>query len=162
MAGKSKSGKKISAGILMYRFIHENAEVLLVHPGGPYFAKKDEGHWSIPKGEPDDGEDLLAAAKREFEEETGLKAEGEFIELGSIIQKGGKEVHGWGVKGDKPENHNHTANLVKIEWPLRSGKKISFPEVDKAEFFSIDEAKKKIKEAQIPLIERLEEYLISL
>ncbi len=148
----------------MYRFVNENAEVLLVHPGGPYFAKKDEGNWSIPKGEPDDGEDLLVAAIREFDEETGLKAEagGEFIELGSIIQKGGKEVYGWALQGDFPENHNHTANLVKIEWPPRSGEKISFPEVDKAEFFNVSDAKNKIKEAQIPLIERLEEYLNTL
>ncbi len=155
--------KKQSAGLMMYRINNNTPEILLAHPGGPFFAKKDDGHWTIPKGEPDDNEDLLPAAKREFEEETGIKPGAlsgvEFIELGSITQKGGKEVFGWAFEGTLPAEYKHTCNTVRLEWPPRSGKFQDFPEVDKVEFFNLDEAKKKIKEAQIPLIEKLEEHL---
>ncbi|MCI0715787.1 MAG: NUDIX domain-containing protein [Chlorobi bacterium] len=150
--------KRTSAGLLMYRIKNGAAEVLLAHPGGPYFAKKDGGHWSIPKGEPDD-EDLIIAAMREFNEETGLIAQGDFIPLGSIIQKGGKEVHAWAVEGDFLPGFVHTCNTVEIEWPPRSRKFIEFPEIDKIEFFTAEDAKKKIKTTQIPFIERLLEYL---
>jgi predicted NUDIX family NTP pyrophosphohydrolase len=159
MANKPSTKKRTSGGILLYRFKNDVLVVLLAHSGGPFFAKKDEGHWSIPKGEPNEGEILFDAAKREFEEETGIKPEGNFIELGSITQKGGKEVSAWAVEGDVPDGHNHTANLVTLEWPPRSGKKITFPEVDKIEFFDIETAKKKIKDTQIPFIERLLIYL---
>jgi predicted NUDIX family NTP pyrophosphohydrolase len=143
----------------MYRRINGILEILIVHSGGPFFKNKDLGHWSIPKGEPDENEDLLLTAIREFEEETGFKPEGEFISLGSITQKGGKEVFAWAVEGDMPLEHVHTSNFVELEWPPRSGKLIRFPEVDKIEFCDLIKARQKIKEAQIPLIERLEKYL---
>jgi|SRR4030095_11010597 len=151
--------KRVSAGLLMYRKKGNDVEVLLAHPGGPFFAKKDEGHWTIPKGEPDDAEDLLITARREFEEETGINPEGNFIPLDSIIQKGGKEVFAWAFEGNIPDGFVHKCNTVKIEWPPRSGKIKDFPEVDRVEFFSVELAKLKIKEAQIPLIERLLQYI---
>ncbi len=151
---------KISAGILMYRIDNGKFEVLLAHPGGPYFKNKDEGHWTIPKGEPNEDEkDLLDVAKREFEEETGINPHGNFIELGTIMQKNGKIVHAWAVEGNLPKDFIHTCNRIEIEWPPKSGKKILFPEVDRIEFFEVNEAKKKNKETQIPLIERLEKNL---
>lgn len=154
--------KRVSAGILMYRMLNGELEVLLAHPGGPFFAKKDDGHWSIPKGEPDDDEDLLITAMREFKEETGMTAAGNFVELGSIVQKGGKEVFGWAVEGTLPEGFVHTCNEFEMEWPPRSGKFVNFPEIDKIEFFTAAKAKEKVKAAQIPLIERLEEHLSKL
>jgi predicted NUDIX family NTP pyrophosphohydrolase len=153
------SAKRLSAGLIMYRQIDEKLEVFLAHPGGPYFFKKDEKHWSIPKGEPDEGEELLHAAIREFREETGLTPEGKYIELGSIMQKGGKEVHAWAFEGNLPEGYVHTCNTFKVEWPPHSGKYVNFPEVDKVGFFDSQTAKEKIKETQIPLIEKLEEIL---
>jgi predicted NUDIX family NTP pyrophosphohydrolase len=151
--------KRISAGLLMYRIQNGALEVLLAHPGGPYFAKKDNGHWSIPKGEPDIDEDLLVTAMREFKEETGIIPAGDFIPLGAITQKGGKEVHAWAVEGGFPPGFVHECNEIEIEWPPRSGKFIEFPEIDKIEFFSVKDAMEKIKPAQIPLIIRLEEHL---
>jgi len=156
-----KSKKRQSAGILMYKIHDGKPEFLLAHPGGPYFAKKDDGHWSIPKGEPDEGEDLLMAAVREFREETGINVTGDFIPLGSIVQKGGKEVFAWGVEGDFPKDYVHTCNFVDIEWPPGSDNFDEFPEIDKVEFFDEETSKKKIKAAQIPLIERLIEGLRS-
>jgi predicted NUDIX family NTP pyrophosphohydrolase len=153
--------KKLSAGLLMYRLHDGKPEVLLAHPGGPFFAKKDAGHWTIPKGEPDENEDLFITAKREFTEETGITPSGDFIELGSIIQKGGKEVFAWAFEGNLDDNFVHSCNTVKLEWPPRSGNFKDFPEVDKVEFFNAGDAKKKIKEAQIPFIERLEEKLVT-
>lgn len=147
--------KKISAGLLMYRIVNNEPEFFLAHPGGPYFHKKDNGHWSIPKGEPDDGEDLLKTALREFKEETGIDPAGEFIELGSITQKGGKVVYAWGFKGDLPENYEHSCNTFFEEWPPKSGRFVKFPEVDKVSFFSEKDAKEKIKSTQIPLIDKL-------
>jgi predicted NUDIX family NTP pyrophosphohydrolase len=151
--------KRQSAGLIMYRIKNGEPEVFLAHPGGPYFNKKDDGHWSIPKGEPDEAENLLVTAMREFKEETGITPVGEFIPLGSIIQKGGKEVHGWAFEGELSESYVHTCNMFEEEWPPHSGEFREFPEVDKVGFFSINEAKKKIKGAQIPLIDRLLEYL---
>jgi len=139
----------------MYRIKDGNIEILLAHPGGPYFAKKDEGHWSIPKGEPDEGEDLLITAIREFKEETGINVSGDFIPLGSIIQKGGKEVFAWAVEGDLPKDFVHECNVIDIEWPPGSDNFEEFPEIDKVGFFELETAKKKIKEAQIPLLEAL-------
>ncbi len=152
--------KRLSAGILMYRLNNGELEVFLVHPGGPYFAKKDEDHWSIPKGEPDDDDnELLVTAIREFKEETGITPVGDFVSLGSITQKGGKEVHAWAVEGALPEGYVHECNYFEMEWPPNSGKDEEFPEVDKAEFFKLDKAKQKIKAAQIPLLDRLTDHL---
>lgn len=148
-------GKKISAGLVMYRLNKDEPEFFLAHPGGPYFNKKDDGHWSIPKGEPDEGEDLLITAMREFKEETGITPLGNFIPLGSIVQKGGKEVFAWGFMSDLPANYIHECNMFEEEWPPHSGKYAEFPEVDKVAFFNFEEAKVKIKAAQIPLLERL-------
>lgn len=152
--------KRISAGLLMYRFNRHVLEVLLAHPGGPFFRNKDDGSWSIPKGEPGDGEaELLETAKREFEEETGITPEGSFIPLGSILQKGGKTVYGWAFEGTLPDGFVHKCNSFETEWPPRSGKKMKFLEIDKVGFFEPQKAKIKIKQTQVPLIERLEEIL---
>ena len=146
---------KQSAGILLYRIKSNDLEVFLVHPGGPFWAKKDEGAWSIPKGEFEDEEDPLAAAKREFEEETGLKISGEFIELHPVKQKSGKMVYAWAVEGDV-DPLKIKSNEFEIEWPPKSGKMKSFPEIDKAAWFNLTEAKKKIITAQTGLIKELE------
>ena len=151
---------RVSAGLLMYRVKDNTLEVLLAHPGGPFFRNKDDGHWSIPKGEPSDEEsDLLETAKREFEEETGITPSGEFIPLGSIVQKGGKTVYGWAFESDLPKDFVHKCNSFETEWPPHSGKKMMFLEIDKVEFFTADKAKKKIKQAQVKLIENLQDYL---
>jgi predicted NUDIX family NTP pyrophosphohydrolase len=146
---------KVSAGILLYRITSDQLQIFLIHPGGPFFRNKDDGTWSIPKGEYIEGEeDPLAAAKREFEEETGQKIDGKFIPLEPITQKGGKKVYAWAVKGDI--NHEVIqSNLFEIEWPPRSGKKQTFPEVDKAGWFDTETAKARINIAQIDLIENL-------
>lgn len=152
---------RVSGGILLFRRTAGGLEVLLAHPGGPYFKDRDEGHWTIPKGEPDPGEALADAAAREFEEETGLSLPvGSMIELGSIVQKGGKVVHAWGVEGDiQPELARSTT--IEIEWPPRSGRMQTFPEIDRVAWFAPPEARRRIKEAQIPLIDRLEAALTS-
>lgn len=147
--------KRVSAGLLMYRIKEGLPEIFLAHPGGPYFHKKDDGHWSIPKGEPEIEEDLIVTAMREFKEETGINPVGNLIPLGSILQKGGKEVHAWGFESDLPPNYVHECNFFEEEWPPNSGEYREFTEVDKVGFFSIEEAKQKIKAAQIPLIDRL-------
>lgn len=143
-----------SAGILLYRMRNKFLEVFLVHPGGPFWAKKDEGAWSIPKGEFDDDEDALTAARREFKEETGIGIKGNFIELSPIKQKSGKFVYAWAVEGDIDPSQIRS-NEFEMEWPPRSGKKRSFPEVDKAAWFAPDEAEKKINGAQSALIREL-------
>jgi predicted NUDIX family NTP pyrophosphohydrolase len=146
---------KVSAGLLLYRVRDERLEVLLVHPGGPFWAKKDLGSWTIPKGEIVPGEDPLAGAIREFEEELGFAPQGKFLPLGMVSQKGGKNVHAWALEG----NCNPTAlksNTFTIEWPPHSRRMQEFPEVDRAEFFGIDEAKKKINQAQVNLLLELE------
>lgn len=150
---------KISAGLLMYFLKNDELKIFLVHPGGPFFAKKDDGFWGIPKGLIDEGENLLDAAKREFEEETGLKPEGEFIELGKVEQKGGKTVYAWafGCKSDEP--FEIKCNTFPLEWPPKSGKYITIPEVDKGEFFSEETARRKINSAQEAFIDRLKEKL---
>lgn len=148
-----------SAGLLVYRIRNDNLEVLLAHPGGPFFQKKDEGVWTIPKGLPEKGEALEQAAVREFREETGLEVKGELISLGEVKQKGGKLVHAWAVEGDVPEGFLLKSNLFEMEWPPRSGKMSQFPEMDKAEFFSLGEAKVKINPAQITFIDRLKKLL---
>lgn len=145
---------KQSAGILLYRMINNVLEVFLVHPGGPFFKNKDEGSWSIPKGEFLDDEEALSAAIREFEEETGQPIDGNFISLGSIRQKSGKTVYAWGVEGDI-DHQTIFSNTCEIEWPPRSGKKITIAEVDRAAWFNVDEAKRKINPAQTELIDNL-------
>jgi predicted NUDIX family NTP pyrophosphohydrolase len=145
---------KQSAGILLYRKPSALLEVFLVHPGGPYFVKKDLGVWSIPKGEFEPDEDPLEAAKREFEEETGQAINGEFLPLQSITQKGGKVVHAWAVKGDI-DRETVISNTFKIEYPYKSGKWITIPEVDRGAWFDVDTAKTKINLAQAALVEEL-------
>ncbi len=146
---------KRSAGLLMYRRAGPDISVLLVHPGGPFWAKKDLGAWSIPKGEYAEGEDPLAVARREFEEETGTRPQGEFRPLGEIIQAGGKRVSVWAVEGDfDPEKL--VSNTFELEWPPRSGRKARFAEVDRAGWFSLTEAREKILAGQRPFIDRLE------
>ena len=147
--------KKLSAGLLMYRRRNGVVEILLAHPGGPFFRNKDAGSWTIPKGEPADGEDLLAAAIREFAEETGLNPPGPFTALEPVRQKAGKVVHAWAFEGDcDPEAI--VCNEASIEWPPRSGRRISFPEIDQAKFFALDAARKRINAAQVGLLEQLE------
>ena len=139
----------------MFLRAKEGLQVLLVHPGGPYFQKKDDGVWTIPKGEVAEGEDLLARARTEFEEEVGIAPSGDWIELGSVTQKGGKTVHAWAFEGDLPDDFELKSNTFQLEWPPRSGKMQTFPEVDKATFFSVDEARRKMNIAQTVFIDRL-------
>jgi predicted NUDIX family NTP pyrophosphohydrolase len=143
-----------SAGILLYRRTNQQPEFFLVHPGGPFWKGKDKGAWSIPKGEYPEDEEPLAAAKREFEEETGTNIKGKFIELQPVKQKGGKLVLAWAVEGDIDAN-SIVSNSYKIEWPYKSGKFQSFPEVDKAGWFAETEAKQMINPAQAELIDDL-------
>lgn len=145
---------KTSAGILLYKRKDGVLHVFLVHPGGPFFAKKDAGAWSVPKGEIDEGEDALAAAKREFEEETGCRPEGEFIPLSEVTQKSGKIVRAWAVEGDC-DAQTIRSNTFTLEWPPRSGRMREFPEVDRAGWFTVGAAKEKINPAQIALLEEL-------
>lgn len=149
---------KTSAGILFYRFQKNKLQVLLVHPGGPYWVKKDKGAWTIPKGEAVAGEKLLEAAIRETEEETGVKVQGKFIELTSLRQISGKIIYAWALQSD----FNATAiksNTFEMEWPPKSGKKKLFPEIDKAAWFDTEEAKDKIIADQVPFIIELENTL---
>jgi len=144
-----------SAGLLMYHFRNGKLEVLLVHPGGPYFRKKDEGAWSIPKGLMEKDEEPLSAALREFEEETGIKPAGPYLDLGTVRQKSGKIVHAWAFQGDWDSSRPIHSNEFEMEWPPHSGKKQRFPEIDRAGFFTPEEAKKKINPAQAAFIDRL-------
>jgi predicted NUDIX family NTP pyrophosphohydrolase len=153
-----KSGRT-SAGILLWRERVGRLEVLLGHPGGPYFAGKDADHWTVLKGEVDPGEDLPAVARREFEEETGQPPpEGRTIELGEIRQKSGKRVFAWAVQGDL-DTATAVSNSFEMEWPPRSGRKQQFPEIDRVEWFGVDDAREKIKAAQAPFLDRLERTL---
>ena len=140
----------------MYRLRGGELQVFLVHQGGPLYAKKNEGFWTIPKGEPPpEGESLLETAVREFEEETGMRPAAPFLELGSIIQKGGKMVHAWAFAGDYDDTQPVRSNTFEMEWPPRSGRMQSFPEVDRGQFLSLTEARARIRAEQWPLIERL-------
>jgi predicted NUDIX family NTP pyrophosphohydrolase len=149
---------KASAGLVMYRMQNVKLEVLLVHLGGPFWARKDEGAWFIPKGETDPGEDEFAAAKREFEEETGIKPEGNFITLGSVRHKNGKTVAAWAFEG-LCDPASIKSNTFTIEWPPRSGEKKEFPEVDRAQWFTIEAAGPKIHPDEFQLLKRLEEIV---
>jgi predicted NUDIX family NTP pyrophosphohydrolase len=140
----------------MYRIRNGTMEVLLVHPGGPFWKNKDNGAWSIPKGEINAGEEALVAAQREFHEELGLIPTGAFHPLGSIKQKAGKIVHAWAFEGNCDATHIQCSTNVQTEWPPRSGKILSFPEIDRAEFFSVAEVMDKINPAQRELILRLQ------
>src|SRR5579862_4306310 len=148
---------RLSSGLLMFRRRKTGPEVFLVHPGGPFWQKKDAGVWSIPKGELSPGEDPLAAARREFEEETGIIPESEFTSLGEIRQASGKIVTAWSFEGDHPSTIR--SNTFSMEWPPKSGRTQEFPEVDRAEWFSIDEARRRINPAQTPFLDRLLEHL---
>ncbi len=141
----------------MFRRKNEEFEVLLAHPGGPFFQRKDDGAWTIPKGEVALGEDLLTRAQIEFEEEVGFRPESArgWIELGSIKQKGGKTVHAWAFEGDLPSSFKLKSNTFEMEWPPRSGKLKEFPEIDRAEFFTEEIARQKLKPAQVPFLDRL-------
>ena len=150
---------KRSAGILLYRRPNGEPEVLLVHPGGPYWEKKDLGVWSIPKGEYDDAEDPRACALREFEEELGARPpEGELAALGTAKQSGGKLVTAWAVEGDL-DPATARSNTFTLEWPPRSGVMREFPEVDRADWFTLDEARERINPAQAVFLDRLREEL---
>ncbi|MEI9978274.1 MAG: NUDIX domain-containing protein [Edaphobacter sp.] len=145
---------KRSAGLLMFRTFNDQLEVFLVHPGGPLWAKKDKGAWTIPKGEYERGENPLVAARREFEEETGFQAISEFIDLGSIKQKSGKVVNAWAFEGDCDPT-KLTSNTCAIEWPPRSGHRLEIPEVDRGRWFSMSEAEEYIREEQREFLRRL-------
>ncbi len=139
----------------MYRVKDGLLQIFLAHPGGPLYQNKDEGCWTIPKGEPPENENLLDTAQREFEEETGIKPQGPFVELGSIRQKGGKVVYGWAFENDHDPDQPIRSNTFEMQWPPGSGRIQRFPEVDQARYFSMPEAKKKLREAQWALVERL-------
>jgi predicted NUDIX family NTP pyrophosphohydrolase len=150
---------KQSAGLLIYRKSNSAIEVLIVHPGGPFWAKKDKAAWSLPKGEFEENEDTLTTAKREFKEELGHEPpEGEYIEIGSVKNKSGKVIHGWTVEGDVDVSMIKS-NTFKMEWPPKSGQHQEFPEVDKAGWFSLEKAKEKLNPAQAEFIDRLAETL---
>jgi len=143
---------KQSAGLLLYRKTNNELQIFLVHPGGPFFKNKDAGVWSIPKGEFLNDEEALTAAKREFKEETGHSIDGHFIPLSPVTLKSGKIVYAWAVEGDIDAQNIHS-NLFEMEWPPKSGKKQSFPEIDRGGWFNIEEAKLKINGGQLGLIE---------
>jgi predicted NUDIX family NTP pyrophosphohydrolase len=145
---------KQSAGLLMYRKQGEAVQVLLVHPGGPFWAKKDIGSWSIPKGEFSQEEDVLKAARREFEEETGFLPTGKFVRLGAIKQSSGKLIHAWAFEGEL-DAKKITSNTFSLEWPPQSGKQQEFPEVDRAEWFTIEAARERILKGQVEFIDEL-------
>jgi predicted NUDIX family NTP pyrophosphohydrolase len=144
---------KQSAGLLLYRVKEKQVDVFLVHPGGPFWAKKDAGAWSIPKGEFAEGEDPLAAAQRELFEETGFTVSGSFASLGTVRQAGGKVIHGFAIEAEV-DPQQIVSNSFKMEWPPRSGRWTEFPEVDRAAWFSLAEAKEKINRGQVELLDR--------
>ena len=149
---------KVSAGLIMYRIRRGQPEFLLVHPGGPFWKNRDEGAWSIPKGEVGPDEDLLAAAQREFREELGIEPRGPFLPLDSVRQKSGKRVHAWAFQGDCDPSQIRS-NTFQMEWPPKSGRMAEFPEVDRADFFDLPAARKKIVPAQRPLLDQLARLL---
>ncbi len=150
--------KPQSAGILVYRRRPAGIEVLLAHPGGPFWAKKDAGAWSVPKGEVAEGEEALSAARREFEEETGQALPGPFHDLGEVEQKAGKRVHAFACEADI-DAAACRSNSVTVEFPRGSGRQITFPEVDRCEWFGVSEAKRRLNPAQIAFLNRLEALL---
>jgi predicted NUDIX family NTP pyrophosphohydrolase len=153
-----KRSNRVSAGLLMYRVRNGKLEVLLVHLGGPYWARKDEGAWFVPKGGLEEGEEELAAARREFQEETGMESHAPFLELGSVYHKSGKRVTAWAFRGDGDPGKLRS-NTFRIEWPPKSGKFKEFPEIDRANFFTIGAAAKKMHPAEFELLQRLEQKI---
>lgn len=152
----SHSMGMISAGLLMFKKdIQGSFKVFLAHPGGPFFKNKDLGYWTVPKGLVNEGEDLLSTAIREFTEETGIVPQGPYYSLGKVVQKGGKVVHAWAFEKEWDNSIGITSNRFTIQWPPRSGKFESFPEIDKAQYFALDYARIKINEAQRQFLERL-------
>lgn len=149
---------RISAGLLMYRVTGGQLQVLLAHPGGPFFKNKDDGAWSIPKGEIELDEETLAAAVREFREETGVVPKRPFTALAPVKLKSGKIVHAWAFEGDCDPD-SITSNTFTIEWPPRSGRQQEFPEIDRAGFFNVEDAKRKLNPAQVPLITELDQII---
>jgi predicted NUDIX family NTP pyrophosphohydrolase len=149
---------KVSAGVLMYRRSGGELEVLLVHLGGPFWAKKDEGAWFVPKGEVNPGEEEQAAARREFEEETGMRAAVELVALGNVRHKSGKKVTAWAFEGDC-DPAALRSNTFEMEWPPKSGKKKQFPEIERAGFFRVESARVKMHPAEFAFVERLVELL---
>jgi predicted NUDIX family NTP pyrophosphohydrolase len=149
----------VSAGLLLFRIRGGRLELFLAHPGGPFWAKRDPGAWTIPKGQPNDGEELIEAAQREFEEETGIRPHGEFLPLGSIRQRAGKTVHAWAWEGDADAS-TITSITMKCEWPRGSGRWVVVPEIDRCQWFDPMTARSKINEAQRELIDRLELTLL--
>lgn len=150
---------RVSAGLLMYRIQEGKLQVLLARPGGPFFRNKDDGAWTIPKGEIEPGEDMLEAAKREFREETGVTPTGPFIALTPIKQKGGKVVHAWGFEGDCDPSAI-VSNTFSMEWPPKSRRQMEFPEMDRANFFEVAAASRKIKAEQLALVEECERIVL--
>ena len=145
---------KRSAGLLLYRQDGRGIQVFLAHPGGPFWSRKDRGAWTIPKGEIGEGEDPLEAAKREFAEEIGIVLDGDFIPLQPVKQRGGKVVAAWAIEGDC-DAAAIRSNVFSMEWPPKSGKLADFPEVDRAGWFTLDEAREKIIDGQLPLLDEL-------
>ncbi len=152
-----KALQKTSGGLVLYEREKGSGalRVLVAHPGGPFFRNKDDGWWSIPKGEPDPGEDLFLAALREFEEETGMVPQGPFLDLGWIRQNNGKKVFAWAFEGNWPENRLPVSNEITLEYPKGSGKEWTFPEIDRVAFLPIEEAKTKLRKSQAELLDRL-------
>jgi predicted NUDIX family NTP pyrophosphohydrolase len=148
----------VSSGIILFRRKPAGLEIFLAHPGGPFWAKRDAGAWTIPKGVVDEGEDLLDAARREFHEETGIEALGPFIPLGAIKQRAGKTVHAWAWEGDA-DARTVTSNSTRTEWPRGSGKWITYPEIDRCAWFDVVTARQKMIAAQAELVDRLEKAL---
>lgn len=149
----------ISAGLVMYRFRDGELEVFLAHPGGPYSERKDEGHWTIPKGRWQQGETLLQTAEREFQEEVGIVPRGPYLPLGSIRQRSGKIVHAWAFEGQWDDSRPIQSQTFELVWPPHSGRVRQFPEIDRARFFKLPEARRKIKPTQAPLLDRLKAAL---
>ena len=147
-----------SAGILLYRFNEGNLQVMLVHPGGPFWAKKDDGAWSIPKGIYEEGENPLAAAKREFQEETGQEVDGDFIDLGELKQPSRKIVQAWALEHDL-DTSRIISNTFSLEWPPKSGAVREYPEVDRGRWFNVQEAREKILKGQLEFLDRLVEKI---
>jgi len=149
---------KKSAGILLFRQVASYREVMLVHPGGPFWAKKDEGAWSIPKGEFEASEDPIEAARREFQEETGFALTGNYLPLSPLRQPGGKIIYAWAIEGDFDVS-NLKSNTFSLEWPPKSGQHREFPEIDRASWFPLEEARRKILKGQEPFLSEIEEKL---
>jgi predicted NUDIX family NTP pyrophosphohydrolase len=150
---------QLSAGLLMFRFVNNSPQFFLIHPGGPFFTRKDEGVWSIPKGLCDPGEELLEAAKREFTEETGIVPSGKFVGLNPIKMKSGKVVHAWMFRGEWEESAGISSNTFRMEWPPKSGKSIDVPEADRGVWFALSMALQKINPQQRPFLTQAAEIL---